>query len=113
MSRVYVTSFVPAAVRVAAEAAVEPLLQSPNNVGVFTFSVPLVPLGGDDDAAATHYGCCAPMLSEYIGSLDGLVAAFPGSAYQSIPWRSFDNAVHWTGCLAGHSLKPQVLPMGS
>ena len=111
--RVYVVAVVPAAARESAEVAVAPLLQSPSAPGTYTFSVPLVPLAGADDATATHYGCCAPFLHDYLSALPTLAAAIPGTAYKVIsPWRTFDHAADWTGWLAMQSLKPQVLPMG-
>ena len=110
--RVYVVAVVPAAARAAAEVAVAPLLQSPNAEGVYTFSVPLVPLAGPADATPTHYGCCAPFLDDYLSALPQLAAAIPGTAYKVIsPWRTFDHAADWTGWLAMQSVKPQVLPM--
>ena len=111
--RVYVVAVVPAAAREAAEVAVAPLLQSPNAPGVYTFSVSLVPLGGADDAAPTHYGCCAPFLDDYLSALPNLAAAIPGTTYKVIsPWRTFNLAADWTGWLAMQAIKSQVLPMG-
>jgi hypothetical protein len=111
MPTVYVTAFVPAATRDAAESAVAPYLLSPNDPGAKTFSVPLVPLAGADDAAPTAYGCCARLDSggTLAAALPALVAAIPGSAYAVVsPWKSFSNSAHWLGWLAGQNLKPRV-----
>ncbi|MDY3555294.1 hypothetical protein R5W24_004435 [Gemmata sp. JC717] len=111
MPAIIVTAFTPAASRDTVEAAVAPYLTSPNNPGVYTFSVPLVPLDGPDDAEPTHYGTCARAEGggTLAGALASLAAAFPGSAYQSVsPWKSFNNATHWIGWLAGLGLKPRV-----
>lgn len=56
MAAVYVTAFVPAAARDAAEAAVTPYLTSSNAPGVYTFSVPLGPLSGPADPRSTGSG---------------------------------------------------------
>ena len=105
-TRVYLVSYVPVADRDAAELAVAPLLQSPNDPGVYTFAVPLVPLAGPGDATPTHYGVCAPFLDTYLGALPSLAVAIPAVVYAVVsPWRQFDLALHWTGLLTQGGLK--------
>lgn len=109
-TRVYVVAVVPAASREAAEVAVAPLLQSPNSPGAYTFGVPLVPLGGADDATPTAYGCCAPFLDAYLSALPALSAGVPGTTYKVIsPYKTFDYAADWTGWLAMQALKPRAV----
>lgn len=107
-TRVRVVAYVPAAAREACERLVEPYLQSPNDHGVSTFGVALVPLAGADDAEPTHYGCSAVFDDDsgIARALQGLQGAVPGSAYTLIsPFRTFDFPLHWTGWLAAGSLK--------
>lgn len=103
--RVYVTAFVPAAAREAAEAMVAPFLTGPGDC----FTVPLVPLAGADDAEPAAYGSCAGGIDSegaFIAAVPGLVAMVPGAAYQVVsPWRSFSRQDHWVDWLAGHGLK--------
>lgn len=111
MPVVYVTAYVPAAARPAAEAALVPYLVSPNAPGVYTFSVPLVPYPGEPDAAPTHYGCCSRIDGggALAAALASLAGAVPGSAYQVIsPWRSFSNTTHWVAWLAANGLQVRI-----
>jgi hypothetical protein len=111
MAGVYITAFVPAESRDAAESAVEPYLASPNDPGVYTFSAPLVPASGPSDAEPTHYGVCAKIEDSggLYAAMPALVALIPGSAYQVVaPWKSFRNAVHWVGWLNSQGLQPRV-----
>lgn len=108
--RVYVVAHVPAEAREAAEAAVQPLLASPNEPGVYTFSVPLVPYPGPADAEPTAYGVCAPFLDDYIGALAALSSGIPGTAYKVVsPWRDFVLDADWTGWLQAGGYQPQVI----
>lgn len=112
MSRIYVIARVPAAARSVCEQLVQPLLASPNSPNAFTFSVPLVPAAGPDDAQPVAFGACAPMLSEEANAaLPPLAAGVPGVAYQSVPWREYDTTTHWLGWLTAAGLKPQKLPV--
>lgn len=107
-TRVRVVAYVPAAARDACEQLVAQFLVSPNDPGVYTFSAPLVPLGGADDATPTHYGCSVAVLDDggLIAALPTLQASVSGSAYKVIsPWRTFDFAADWTGWLAAGGLK--------
>lgn len=111
MPAVFVTAYVPAASREAAEAAIAPYLVSPNAPGVYTFSVPLVPYPGEPDAAPTHYGCCSRIdgAGALAAAMASIASAIPGSAYQVVnPWRSFSNAVHWIAWLQGRGLQPRI-----
>jgi len=114
VARDYVIAAIPAADRATAEALVAPYLDSPNAEGAHSFSAPLVPLGGPDDAAPTHYGCCASVLSGGVlaSALPALAVGLPGTVFHIVtPWRLFSNQDHWIDWLASHNLKPQVLPL--
>lgn len=107
-TRVYVVARVPAAARDACEQLVATYLASPNDPGVYTFSVALVPLAGADDATPTAYGVCSAILDDsgLYQALPALSAAVPGTAYKVVsPFRTFDLAADWTGWLAAGSLK--------
>lgn len=107
VARLYVPAFVPAALRDPAEAAVAPYQLSPNEPGAYTFSVPLVPLDGPDDAEPSHYGCCAPVAegSDLHAALPLLLAAVPGSAAHAVPVRQYRASTHWHDWLAGYAIK--------
>lgn len=108
MLRVYVTAFAPAAARDTADGLVAPFLTSPNDPGVHTFGVPLVPLAGPVDAVPTAYGLCSavPDDSGLYAALPSLSAGLPGATYAVVsPWRSFAVATHWIAWLAGHGLQ--------
>lgn len=110
-TRVRVVAYVPAAARGACETLVSQFLQSPNEPGTYTFSVPLVPLGGADDATPTHYGCSAAVMDDggLISALPALQTSVPASAYKVVsPWRTFSLAADWTGWLAAGKLKVRV-----
>lgn len=114
MARDYVIAAVPDPAQAVAEALVAPYLDSPNAEGAHNFSVPLVPLAGPDDAAPTHYGCCASVLSGGVlaSALPALAAGIPGTVFHVVtPWRDFSNQTHWIDWLAMQNLKPQVMPM--
>lgn len=107
-TRVRVVAYVPAAAREACEVLVSQFLVSPNDPGVYTFSVPLVPLAGADDATPTHYGCSAAVMDDggLIAALPALQSSVPTSAYKVVsPWRTFSLAADWTGWLAAGGLK--------
>lgn len=107
-TRVYVVARVPAAARDACEQLVAQYLASPNDPGVYTFSVALVPLDGADDATPTAYGVCSAILDDsgLFKALQALQAAVPGSSYAVLsPFRTFSLELHWTGWLAAASLK--------
>jgi len=114
MARDYVIAAIPAADRATAESLIASFLDSPNAEGAHSFSAPLVPFDGPDDAAPTHYGCCAAVLSggALATALPQLAAGLPGTVYHVVTGhRNFDNATHWVGFLAQNNLKPQVLPL--
>lgn len=107
-TRVYVVARVPAAARDACESLVAPYLASPNDPGVYTFSVPLVPLAGADDAEPTSYGVCSAILDDsgLYQALPALSVAVPGTAYKVVsPFRTFALEADWTGWLAAGGLK--------
>ncbi len=113
-TRVYVVARVPAAARDACEGLVAPYLVSPNDPGVYTFSVPLVPLAGPTNATPTHYGVCSATLDDsgLYQALPALSAAVPGTAYKVVsPFRDFSNAADWVGWLATAGLQPRIEPI--
>lgn len=107
-TRVYVVARVPATAREACEQLVNPYLASPNDPGVYTFSVPLVPLDGPDNAEPTAYGVCSSTMDDsgLFKALVPLQAAITGSAYAvASPFRTFSADLHWTGWLGAGGLK--------
>ena len=107
-TRVYVVARVPAAAREACEALVNPYLASPNEPGVYTFSVPLVPLAGAGNAEPTAYGVCSAIMDDsgLYQALPALSAAVPGTAYKVVsPFRTFNLEADWKGWLAAGGLK--------
>lgn len=108
MSRLITTAIVPVASRDTAEALLAPYLASPNDPGVYTFSVPLMPLSGPADAEPTYYGCSSTLGPELSAVLPQLAAAVPGVEYNQIGFRQFNIATHWLGWLADRNLKPRV-----
>lgn len=110
-TRVYVVARVPAAARETCEQLVSQYLASPNDPGVYTFSVALVPLAGADEATPTAYGVCSAILDDsgLYQALPALSAAVPGTAYKVVsPFRTFNLEADWTGWLAAGSLKVRV-----
>jgi hypothetical protein len=103
--KVYVTAFVPAEYRAAAEQMLAPFLTGAGDC----FTVPLVPLVGADDAVPTAFGSCAGGIDSegsFIQAVPGLVAMVPGAQYAiASPWRDFDRQEHWVDWLAGLGLK--------
>jgi hypothetical protein len=99
----YVTAVIPAADRDAVEAALAPYLLSPNNPGVYTFSIPLSTTGTGEP---TYYGVCAavPDSTGLYAAIGSLAAAFPGSSYAQTLWTDFVLATNWTAWLAGLGL---------
>lgn len=115
MAVVYVTAYIPAASRDAAEAAIAPYLVSPNAPSTYTFSVPLVPYPGEQDADPTHYGCCSRIDGggALAAAMASIATAIPGSAYQVVnPWRAFRAQVHWIEWLQGRGLQPRITTLG-
>jgi hypothetical protein len=108
MPSTYAIAVVPVASRATAEAAVAPMLLSPNADGVYSFSVPLVPLPGDADAEPTHYGTCAAVGPETVAALPLLQAAIPGCEYHAVEPGSYTWQSHWIDWLTSLGLQPRV-----
>jgi hypothetical protein len=112
MSITYLSAVVPADLQPTAEGLVAPFMVSPNAPGVDTFSVPLVPFDGPSDATPTHFGCNGPITEGGVlaSALAQLVAALPGSSYQTVAPADWDVSRDWVGWLAGLGLQPWVIP---
>jgi hypothetical protein len=108
VTRVRLNAIVLAASRDTAEALIEPYLDSPNAPGVYTFGVPIGPIGAAPGSVPTHYGCSTTIVDggSLHGDLAGLATALPGTQYALTPWRTFRFQTHWIGWLAGLGLAP-------
>lgn len=99
----YVIAYVPAAFRYAAESAIAPYLLGAGD----TFTVPLASTSAP--TVLTHWGCCAPLSTtgQLFASLDSLVAAFPGSAYQVVDPDQYQLKRDWIDWLFAQNLEPK------
>lgn len=107
-TRVRLCAIVPAAARDTAEALVSGYLDSPNAPGVYTFGVPIGPIGAEAGSTPTHYGCSTVIVDGGVlaGDLATLAAAIPGTAYTLSPWKTFRVQTNWIGWLATLGLAP-------
>lgn len=91
----HVTAIVPAALREAAEAEIEPLLVSPTDEGHYLFSVPLVPYPGPADAEVTAYGCNSPSGPATVAALPILLEKIAGSHAHTVHPRAYSRQRDW------------------
>lgn len=111
MPTVYVTAYVPAAGRAAAESALAAVATGPGD----NLTVPLNATGSDADLV-THWGCCAAVASDgpTVAMLPSLKAQTGGDYAIVSPWRSFITATHWHAWLLARGLRPvSSTPPGS
>jgi len=105
-----VIAWIPAASLATAEAAVNPLLASPNAPGTNTFSVKLSPTGS---APATAYGCCAPVNTavspELMAALPSLKASLGGD-YHVVSWDTYSLQTDCLNWWAAAGLVPILGP---